>query len=59
MLGAVRVLWDAPLSTIRSMTLEPAQEGIKVALSAPVEYSADHQASLVFSVVWCVRRRWL
>lgn len=43
-LGAVRVLWDAPLSTIRSMTLEPAQEGIKVALSAPVEYSADHQA---------------
>lgn len=50
-LGAVRVLWDAPLSTIRSTTLEPAHEGIKVALSAPVEYSADHQVESCFSVV--------
>lgn len=52
-LGAVRVLWDAPLSTIRSMTLEPAQEGIKVALSAPVEYSADHQARGSRSIYLC------
>jgi len=42
-LGAVRVLWDAPLSSIRSLTLEPARDGIKVALSAPVEYSSDQQ----------------
>ncbi|CBN77551.1 similarities to vacuolar protein sorting-associated protein [Ectocarpus siliculosus] len=45
-LGGVRVLWDAPLSSIRSLTLEPAHEGVKVELSAPVEYSTDHQGSM-------------
>ncbi|CAM9820249.1 unnamed protein product [Ectocarpus sp. 4 AP-2014] len=48
-LGGVRVLWDAPLFSIRSLTLEPAHEGVKVELSAPVEYSTDHQELPLFS----------
>lgn len=40
------MLWDAPLSSIRSLSLEPAHEGVKVELSAPVEYSTDHQVCL-------------
>ncbi|CAN0264400.1 unnamed protein product [Scytosiphon promiscuus] len=47
--GGVRVLWDAPLSSVVSLALEPAHEGIRVALSTPVEYSADHQELPLFS----------
>lgn len=42
-LGAVRVLWDAPLSSVRGVSLEPAHEGIKVSLTSPVQFSTDHQ----------------
>lgn len=45
-LGAVRVLWDAPLSSVRGVTLEAAHEGIKLSLAAPVQFSTDHQARL-------------
>lgn len=50
-LGGVRVLWGAPLSCIHSLKLEP--EGIKVALTSPVEFSTDHQvSSVLFSVLF-------
>ena len=45
-LGAVRVLWAAPLSSVRGVTLEPAHEGIKVSLASPVQFSTDHQVRL-------------